>query len=131
MKRSIEDLTAMARAIQRTQVAAKLWLDEGFSPGDAKAYVDAGCFDVTRTSELKKAGISPLDIARTGLAWDFCSGTISLAELKRIITPSTAEKETESLWDLNVDREPPERERSTPRWLQSTAAGKTLQHKAS
>lgn len=125
MKRSIEDLTAMAQAIQSTQVAAKLWLDEGFSPGDAKAFMDAGCFDVTRTSELKKAGISPLDIARTGLAWDFCSGTISLVELQRIISPSKAAREPELLWSLNVDRE-----RSTIRWLQPTTAGRTLQHKA-
>lgn len=82
MKRSIEDLTAIAHAIGSNQADAKQWLDEGFSSGDAKAYVDAGCFDIPRTSELRQAGISPLDIARTGLAWDFCSGTISLPELQ-------------------------------------------------
>jgi hypothetical protein len=97
MKRSIEDLTAMARAIGSNEAAAKQWLDEGFSPGDAKAYVDAGCFDIPRTSELRQVGISPLDIARTGLAWDFCSGTISLAELQTIITPTRTEREAELL----------------------------------
>jgi len=98
MRRSIEDLTNMADAIGSNQAAAKQWLDEGFSPGDAKAYVDAGCFDIPRTSELRQSGISPLDIARTGLAWDFCSGTISLAELQRIITPTVSERGPELLF---------------------------------
>jgi hypothetical protein len=71
----------MAFATGGTTVAAKQWLDAGFSPGDAKAYVDAGCFDVDRTLELKRAGISPLDIARSGQAWDYCSGHISLSDL--------------------------------------------------
>jgi hypothetical protein len=97
MRRSNEDLTAMAHAIGGNQTAAKQWLDEGFSPGDAKAYVDAGCFDIPRTSELRQAGVSPLDIARTGLAWDFCSGAISLTELQRIITPTAADEEAELL----------------------------------
>ncbi|MDI1310930.1 hypothetical protein [Prosthecobacter sp.] len=87
----------MARAFGSNQTAAKQWLDEGFSPGDAKAYVYAGCFDIPRTSELRHAGISPLDIARTGLAWDFCSGTISMAEMQRSIIPKVAEREPELL----------------------------------
>lgn len=110
MKRSTEDLTAMAQAIQSNQVAAKLWLDEGFSPGDAKAYVEAGCFDVTRTVELRQVGITPLDVTRVGLAWDYCSGAISLNEVLRLIRPSKAERETELPWDespaQNVGREP-------------------------
>jgi len=81
MKRSTQELVEMSAAIGGTTVAAKQWLDAGFSPGDAKAYVDAGCFDVDRTLELKRSGISPLDIARTGQAWDYCSGNVSLSEL--------------------------------------------------
>ncbi len=101
MKRSIEDLTAMARAIQNNEVAARQWLDEAFSPGDAKAYVDAGCFDVLRTVELRQAGITPLDIARSGLAWDYCSGTLSLKELQRLISPPA--REPELPWDECLD----------------------------
>jgi hypothetical protein len=81
MKRSPQELAEMATAIGGTAVAARQWLDAGFSPGDAKAYVDAGCFDVGRTLDLKRAGISPLDIARSGQAWDYCSGNVSLSDL--------------------------------------------------
>ncbi len=87
MKRSTQDLLEMALATGGTTVAAKQWLDAGFSPGDAKAYVDAGCFDVDRTLELKRAGISPLDIAHSGQAWDYCSGNISLSQLIKQRTP--------------------------------------------
>jgi|688.fasta_scaffold1997688_1 hypothetical protein len=81
MKRSPQELLEMSAAIGGTTVAAQQWLDAGFSPGDAKAYVDAGCFDVGRTLELKRNGISPLDIARTGQAWDYCSGNVALSDL--------------------------------------------------
>lgn len=87
MKRSTQDLLEMAFATGGTTVAAKQWLDAGFSPGDAKAYVDAGCFDVDRTLELKRVGISPLDIARSGQAWDYCSGNISLSQLLKSKRP--------------------------------------------
>ena len=100
MKWSIENLTAMSRAIQSNEVAARQWLDEAFSPGDAKAYVDAGCFDVLRTVELRQAGITPLDIARSGLAWDYCSGTLSLKELQRLISPPV--REPELPWDESL-----------------------------
>lgn len=79
MKRSPQDLAEMAAAIDSHEAAARLWLDEGFSPGDAAAYVAADCFDVPRKTELRQAGISALDIARTGLAWDYCSGSPTLA----------------------------------------------------
>jgi hypothetical protein len=59
MKRSPQELLEMYAAICGTTVAAQQWLDAGFSPSDAKAYVDAGCFDVDRTLELKRNGISP------------------------------------------------------------------------
>ena len=78
----------MSAAISGTTVAAKQWLDAGFSPGDAKAYVDAGCFDVDRTLDLKRAGVSPLDIARSGQAWDYCSGHVSLSELLELQRPA-------------------------------------------
>lgn len=80
-------LREMASAIHGTDVAARLWLDEGFSPGDAQAYVAAGCFDVPRTAALKNSGISPLQMARSGLGWEYSSGGISLKELKTRLLP--------------------------------------------
>ena len=71
----------MADAIGGTTIAARQWLDAGFSPGDAKAYTAAGCFDVDRTVELRRAGISPSHIARLGLGWDYCAGNVALSEL--------------------------------------------------
>lgn len=74
-------LREMAAAVGGTDVAARQWVDEGFSPGDAQAYVAAGCFDVGRTVALRQAGISALQMARSGLGWDYSSGSVSLAEL--------------------------------------------------
>ena len=78
-------LREMAAAIRGTDVAARQWMDEGFSPGDAQAYVAAGCFDVARTAQLRRAGISALQMARSGLGWDYSSGSLSLAELRRLM----------------------------------------------
>lgn len=77
----------MAAAIEGNEVAARQWLQAGFSPGDAAAYVRAGCFDVDRTQELRRAHISPSQIAALGLGWDFCAGTVSLKELLTFRTP--------------------------------------------
>lgn len=118
MKRSAQDLTAMAAAIGSHEAAARQWLDEGFSPGDAAAYVAAGCFDVPRTAELRQAGISALDIARTGLAWEYCSGTLTLAAVRRVIAP-VLEAETGLLWEaviFSADHAPAPRAPATPRW---------------
>ena len=87
MRYSQTSISEMASAINGTYTAARLWLEAGFSPGDAKAYVDAGCFDVDRTLELKRAGISPLDIVLTGQAWDYCSGNVTLSELLKSKRP--------------------------------------------
>ncbi|WP_395750220.1 hypothetical protein [Prosthecobacter sp.] len=81
MNPSSHDLAEMAAAIQGTEVAARQWLKAGFSPGDAAAYVRAGCFDVSRTEELRQAHISPSHIAALGLGWDFCAGKVPLEDL--------------------------------------------------
>ena len=81
-------LREMAAAIGGTDVAARQWVDEGFSPGDAQAYVAAGCFDVARTAALRQAGISPLQMARNGLGWEYSSGSLSLTELRRLLPES-------------------------------------------
>jgi len=83
----------MATAIRGTDIAARQWLDEGFSPGDAQAYVAAGCFDVPRTAELRQVGIGPLEVARSGLGWDYCSGNVSLAEVRSMLGHGPREKE--------------------------------------
>ena len=98
MKRSPQDLTEMAAAIGSHEAAARLWLDEGFSPDDAAAYVAAGCFNVPRTAELRHAGISALDIARSGLAWDYCSGNLTLSEIRGVLAPVLKE-ESDLLWN--------------------------------
>ncbi|MFC5457200.1 hypothetical protein [Prosthecobacter fluviatilis] len=87
MSLSFRDLADMAAAIEGNEVAARQWLQAGFSPGDAAAYVRAGCFDVDRTQELRQAHISPSQIAALGLGWDFCAGTVSLKELLAFRTP--------------------------------------------
>lgn len=87
MKHSIRDLAEMAAAIQGTEVAARQWLQAGFSPGDATAYIHAGCFDVDRTEELRGAGIAPYQIAAAGLGWDYCAGTITMRELLTLVRP--------------------------------------------
>lgn len=79
-------LREMAAAVGGTDVAARQWVDEGFSPGDARAYVLAGCFDVARTAALRQAGISPLDMARSGLGWEYSSGGLAVADLQRFIS---------------------------------------------
>lgn len=91
MKRSPRDLTQMAAAIGGTDTQAGQWLAAGFSPGDAAAYVQAGCFDVDRTVELRTAGISPSRIARLGLGWDYCAGKVALSELRETPLLETAE----------------------------------------
>lgn len=86
MKRpSPGSLREMAAAIRSTDIAARQWLDEGFSPGDAQAYIAAGCFDVPRTAELRQAGISPLDMVRSGLGWEYSSGSLSMLELRLVL----------------------------------------------
>lgn len=80
----------MASAIGGTDVAARQWLDEGFSPGDAIAYIAAGCFDVSRTAELRQAGIMPLQMARSGLGWEYCSGHVSLKDLRSTLVQSSS-----------------------------------------
>lgn len=82
MSPSHPELAEMAAAIEGTEVAARQWLQAGFSPGDAAAYVRAGCFDVDRTLELRGANVSPSQIAALGLGWDFCAGKVPLAELR-------------------------------------------------
>lgn len=133
MKRSPQDLTEMAAAIGNHEAAARWWLDEGFSPGDAAAYVAAGCFDVPRTTELREAGISTLDIARTGLAWEFCSGTLTLTEIRSAIAP-VLEQEGGLLWEsacFSADHEPASQQQLTPRWQAHTGGEKSIQHTAS
>lgn len=82
---SSSSLREMAAAIRGTDIAARQWLDEGFTPGDAQAYVAAGCFDVPRTAELRQMGIGPLEVARSGLGWDYCSGNVTLAEFRSLL----------------------------------------------
>ena len=90
MRHSIHDICEMASAIGGTQIAARQWLEAGFSPGDAAAYARAGCFDVDRTAKLKEAHIAPHLLATSGLAWDYCSGSVTLMELQRlVIVPET------------------------------------------
>ena len=88
MKHSTQDLAEMANAVGGTQIAARQWLEAGFSPGDAAAYVHAGCFDVDRTAKLKQAQIAPHQIATSGLAWDYCCGTVPLDKLKSMLPTS-------------------------------------------
>jgi len=88
----------MATAIEGTQVAARQWLQAGFSPGDAAAYIRAGCFDVDRTDELRRAHIAPSQIAALGLGWDYCAGKISLAELTLSHAPRSGALATPMLW---------------------------------
>lgn len=123
----------MAAAIGSHEAAARQWLDEGFSPGDAAAYVAAGCFDVPRTAELRQAGISALDIARTGHAWDYCSGSLTLAEIRRVIAP-VLEAETALLWEVghfSADPAPAPRASASLRWQGDAAGGERVRHKAS
>lgn len=127
MRHSPADIAAMVKAIDSHETAARLWLEAGFSPGDAAAYVRAGCFDVDRTAELRKAGISPSHIARLGLGWDYCAGKVPLAELRE--TPP--EKTDDLPWDVSVPPESPAPERSAPRWLRSTADDPSLHQQAS
>lgn len=98
MSPSPRDLTEMATAIEGTQVAARQWLQAGFSPGDAAAYIRAGCFDVERTDELRRAHITPSQIAALGLGWDYCAGKISLAELTLSHSPRSGALATPMLW---------------------------------
>ncbi len=95
MSPSPHDLTEMAAAIEGTQVAARQWLQAGFSPGDAAAYVRAGCFDVDRTLELRLAHVAPGQIAALGLGWDFCAGKVPLADL---VLKGGAQVKTPMLW---------------------------------
>jgi hypothetical protein len=81
MSPSPRDLAEMTAAIEGTEVAARQWLQAGFSPGDAAAYVRAGCFDVDRTEDLRRAHVTPSQIAALGLGWDFCAGKVPLSEL--------------------------------------------------
>lgn len=129
MRHSQADISAMTKAIASHEAAARLWLEAGFSPGDAGAYVRAGCFDVDRTVELRAAGMSPSHIARLGLGWDYCAGRVALFELRDEGNHEVASVELPL--DVSVDRAPPAPERSAPRWLRSAAAERTLQHKAS
>lgn len=96
MTLSPNDLTEMASAIGGTEVAARQWLQAGFSPGDAAAYVRAGCFDVDRTEELRRAHITPGRIAALGLGWDFCAGKVPLSEL--LVSGSAPQVKTPMLW---------------------------------
>ena len=81
MSPSPRDLAEMTAAIEGTEVAARQWLQAGFTPGDAAAYVRAGCFDVDRTEDLRRAHITPSHIAALGLGWDYCAGKVPLSEL--------------------------------------------------
>ncbi|MCF7786037.1 MAG: hypothetical protein K9N47_07940 [Prosthecobacter sp.] len=96
MNPSPRDLAEMSAAIEGTEVAARQWLKAGFSPGDAAAYVRAGCFDVDRTEELRRVHITPSQIAALGLGWDFCAGKVSLAELLDFRMPQAGK--TPMLW---------------------------------
>lgn len=111
MRHSPADLAEMAAAVGGTHIAARQWLEAGFSPGDAAAYVRAGCFDVDRTQELRAAGVSPSRVACLGLGWDYCAGRVALSELQE--TP--AREATELPWHST----PPER--PAPRWRQPQA----------
>jgi hypothetical protein len=91
MRHSQTDISTLADAIEGTDVQAQQWLEAGFSPGDAAAYVRAGCFDVDRTVELRKAGVSPSQVARRGLGWDYCAGNMPLSELLESHALETAE----------------------------------------
>ncbi len=95
MSPSPHDVAEMAAAIESTEVAARQWLKAGFSPGDAAAYVRAGCFDVDRTEDLRRAHIAPSQIAALGLGWDFCAGKVLLAEL---VMSNGAQAKTPMLW---------------------------------
>ena len=95
MSPSPRDLAEMSAAIEGNEVAARQWLQAGFSPGDAAAYVRAGCFDVERTGELRGANITPSGIAALGLGWDFCAGKVSLVELR---VNGGAQAKTPMLW---------------------------------
>ena len=95
MSPSPYDLAEMAAAIEGTEVAARQWLQAGFSPGDAAAYVRAGCFNVDRTEELRSARISPSQIAALGLGWDFCAGKVLLSEL---VNNGGSPVKTPTLW---------------------------------
>jgi len=92
MSPSSRDLAEMTAAIEGTEVAARQWLQAGFSPGDAAAYVRAGCFDVDRTEELRRAHITPSQIAALGLGWDFCAGKVPLSELGGCQVPQSANR---------------------------------------
>ncbi|MHB1083174.1 MAG: hypothetical protein ACYC67_27525 [Prosthecobacter sp.] len=82
MSPNSHDLAEMAAAIEGTEVAARQWLQAGFTVEEAAAYVRAGCFDVERTQELRQAHIAPERIAELGLGWDFCAGKVALEELR-------------------------------------------------
>jgi len=92
MSPSPRDLAEMTAAIEGTEVAARQWLQAGFSPGDAAAYVRAGCFDVDRTEDLRRAHITPSQIAALGLGWDFCAGKVPLSELVVGQAPQSARR---------------------------------------
>ena len=92
MSPSPRDLAEMTAAIEGTEVAARQWLQAGFSPGDAAAYVRAGCFDVDRTEELRRAHITPSQIAALGLGWDFCAGKVPLSELGGSQVPQSSRR---------------------------------------
>ena len=94
MSPSPRDLAEMTAAIEGTEVAARQWLQAGFSPGDAAAYVRAGCFDVDRTEELRRAHITPSQIAALGLGWDFCAGIVPLSELVVSQAPQSSRRGT-------------------------------------
>lgn len=95
MSPSPRDLAEMAAAIEGNEVAARQWLQAGFSPGDAAAYVRAGCFDVDRTEELRRAHITPSQIAALGLGWDFCAGKVALEDLR---VNGSGQAKTPMLW---------------------------------
>ncbi len=111
MKPSAADLAEMAAAVGGTLIAARQWLEAGFSPGDAAAYVRAGCFDVDRTLELRAAGVSPCRLASLGLGWDYCAGRVALNELRETPSRQTAELP----WTH------PTSDRPGPRWRGSEA----------
>ena len=92
MSPSPRDLAEMTAAIEGTEVAARQWLQAGFSPGDAAAYVRAGCFDVDRTEDLRRAHITPSQIAALGLGWDFCAGKVPLSELVVSQVPQSSKR---------------------------------------
>ena len=106
MRHSAADLAEMAAAVGGTLIAARQWLEAGFSPGDAAAYVRAGCFDVDRTLELRAAGVSPCRLASLGLGWDYCAGRVALNELREAPVREAAELP----WSAATS------ERPAPRW---------------